>query len=103
MGEKIKMLITIGFIGTFIIGFVVGIILNEIQPNKFTRDCLNCKYAIPSTSKAGNIELYCNRFKGEGIQSFPLRRYNCCGHFVYTDEIQEERTRISLEKSYKKS
>lgn len=98
----------------FLAGFVSGILCQQIRNcmhNKqeelsldygFSRNCLNCKHAIPCMGKDGIIHTYCKRNVDEGIKAYPVEKYNCCGHFSFTDEIRETQTRLSAERQLRK-
>ena len=90
----------------FIIGFIVAVILEIIiesnsRKKKFTRNCLNCTHSVPCTGKDDKIYLYCSRAKNYDLSQYPVKEYNCCGHFQYTEELKAEQVREQAERYVK--
>lgn len=87
-----------------IIGFISGItaLCLAERNNKYKRNCKNCNHSVPATSKDGNVNFYCDLSKYTDISNFPVKDYNCCGHFDYTDELKTEQVKDKAEKLIKK-
>ena len=87
-----------------IIGFISAITAFYLieNNNKYRRNCKNCIHAIPSTGEDGNIYFYCNLSGDCEIPNFPVKEYNYCGHFDYTNELKTEQVKDKAEKLIKK-
>ena len=49
-----------------------------------------------------NVYFYCNLSDYTDISNFPVKEYNCCGHFDYTDELKTEQVKDKAEKLIRK-
>ena len=94
----------------FILGFTAGLITALVikvfiiysdKKKKFARNCLNCAYSIPYTGRDNEIHLYCNLAKNKELEQYPIRDYNCCGHFCYTEELKLEQVKEQAERYVK--
>jgi len=87
-----------------IIGFISAIIAFCLieNNNKYGRNCKNCNHSVPATGKDGNVYFYCNLSEYTNISNFPVKDYNCCGHFDYTNELKTEQVKDKAEKLIKK-
>lgn len=87
-----------------IIGFISAITASCLteKNNKYRRNCKNCNHSVPVTGKDGNVYFYCNLSEYTDISNFPVKDYNCCGHFDYTDELKTEQFKDKAEKLIKK-
>lgn len=95
-------------LAAIIISFIAGLattvaIVTMIKlKSKYSRNCKNCKHSIPSTGKDDLLHFYCDLGSYSEISNFPVKEYNCCGHFDYTDELKTEQVKDKAEKLVKR-
>ena len=91
---------------TFVIGFILGYFNQEIYNTGklfsfdygYRRTCPNCRHAVPTTSRDGDIKVYCSKHINANISAYPIQDFNTCGHFEFTDAVREVQLRLSSEK-----
>ena len=87
-----------------IIGFISSITTTCLveSNSKYKRTCKNCNHSVPATGEDDNIHFYCDLAENNNLSNFPVKDYNYCGHFDYTDELKTEQVKDKAEKLIKK-